>query len=407
MKPMKISSDALKSFKGGLLPKEEMLEIGVRKNKLYIGIPKEIQFQENRVALGPSSVALLINNGHRVVIERGAGKEANFTDKDYTEIGAEIMDSAQDVYKADIIIKVAPPTSEEIEWMQRNQTLISALQISTQSADYFKKLSAKKITAIAWDYIKDEAGVLQVVRAMGEIAGTTSILIASHYLSKAKNGQGIMLGGITGVAPTSVVILGAGSVGENAARAAMGLGAAVKVFDNSIYKLKRLQNSLGQRIFTSTLQPKDLLKALKRADVVIGALRAPHGRTPCIVSEEMVQEMKKGTVVIDVSIDKGGCFETSKVTDHNKPTFEKYGVIHYCVPNIASSVSRTASIALSNIFAPIILSIGEKGGLSELIKRNKGFQHGVYLYKGVLTNRDMGEYFKLSYKDINLLFPML
>lgn len=404
---MKMSSDALKSFKGGLLPQEEMLEVEVRKNKLYIGIPKEIQFQENRVALGPSSVALLINNGHRVVIERGAGNEANFTDQDYSETGAEIVSDAASVFKADIIIKVAPPTLAEVDLMQRNQTLISALQISTQTSEYFKKLSTKKVTAIAWDFIKDEAGVLQVVRAMGEIAGTTAILTASYYLTKSNGGQGIMLGGITGVAPTSVVILGAGSVGENAARAAMGLGAAVKVFDNSIYKLKRLQDALGQRIFTSTLQPKDLLKALKRADVVIGALRASHGRTPCIVSEEMVQEMKKGTVIIDVSIDKGGCFETSRVTDHNKPTFEKHGIIHYCVPNIASSVSRTASIALSNIFAPFVLSIGEKGGLSTLIKRNAGIKNGVYMYKGILTNRDIGENFKLSYKDINLLFPVL
>lgn len=402
-----MSSDALKSFKGGLLPQEEMLEVQVRKNKLYLGIPKEVYFQENRVALGPASVALLVNNGHRVVIERGAGKEANFTDNDYNEAGAEIVDSADAVYKADFIVKVAPPTLEELELMQRNQTLISALQISTQTPEYFKKLTAKKVTAIAWDFIKDEAGILQVVRAMGEIAGTTSILIASHYLTKAKNGQGIMLGGIAGVTPTSVVILGAGSVGENAARAALGLGAAVKVFDNSIYKLKRLQDAIGHKVFTSTLQPKDLLKALKRADVVIGALRAPHGRTPCIVSEEMVREMKKGTVIIDVSIDKGGCFETSRVTDHNKPTFEKFGVTHYCVPNIASTVSRTASIALSNIFSPIILSVGEEGGLHAVIKRNAGLREGVYMYKGVLTNKDIAEYFKISYKDINLLFPLL
>lgn len=402
-----MSSDPLKSFKGGLLPQEEMLEVQVRKNKLYLGIPKEISFQENRVALGPSSVALLVNNGHRVVIERGAGKEANFTDKDYSDAGAEIVDTAETVYKADFIVKVVPPTLDELDMMERNQTLISALQISTQTPEYFKKLTTKKVTAIAWDFIKDEAGILQVVRAMGEIAGTTSILIASHYLTKAKNGQGIMLGGIAGVTPTSVVILGAGSVGENAARAALGLGAAVKVFDNSIYKLKRLQDAIGHKVFTSTLQPKDLLKALKRADVVIGALRAPHGRTPCIVSEEMVQEMKKGTIIIDVSIDKGGCFETSKVTDHNKPTYEKFGVTHYCVPNIASTVSRTASIALSNIFSPIILSIGEEGGLNAVIKRNSGLREGVYMYKGVLTNKDVGEYFKLSYKDINLLFPVL
>ncbi len=401
------SSDAFKSFKGSLLPQEEMLEVQVRKGKLFIGIPKEISFQESRVALGPSSVGLLVNNGHKVVIQRGAGEGANFSDKDYSEAGAEVVEDAQAVYKADLIIKVAPPSIEEIELLHKNQLLISALQLATRNADYFKKLTSKKVTAIAWDFIKDEAGILQVVRAMGEIAGTTAILIASDYLSKSKNGLGLMLGGITGVAPTSVVILGAGSVGENAARAALGLGASVKVFDNSIYKLKRLQDSIGHKIFTSTLQPKDLIKALKRADVVIGALKAPAGRTPCIVSEEMVQEMKEGTVVIDVSIDQGGCFETSKVTDHNKPAFTKYGVIHYCVPNIASAVSRTASIALSNIFAPVLLSIGEEGGLDQLIRKSIGLRNGVYMYKGVLTHKDIGNNFKLSYKDINLLFPLL
>ncbi len=400
-------SESFKSFKGSLLPQEEMLEVGVRKNKLFIGIPKEISFQENRVALGPSSVGLLINNGHRVVIERGAGLESNFTDNDFSEVGAEIVEDAAAVYKADMIVKVAPPSLAEIDLMQRNQTLISALQSSTQSEEYFKKLTAKKVTAIAWDYIKDESNILQVVRTMGEIAGTTSILVASQYLNKYNNGPGLMLGGITGVPPASVVIIGAGTVGEYAARAAMGLGASVKVFDNSIYKLRRLQNSLGQRIFTSTFQPKDLIKALKRADVAIGALRAPHGRTPNIVTDEMVQEMKPGSVIVDVSIDQGGCFETSRVTDHKKPVFQKYGIIHYCVPNIPSAVARTASMALSNIFAPIILSMGEEGGLTQVIKRNPGFRNGVYILKGVLTNKDIGENYKLPYKDINLMLPIL
>ncbi len=400
-------TDAFKSFKGSLMPQEEMLEVGHKKQSLFIGIPKEISFQENRVALGPSSVALLVNNGHRVVVERGAGLKAHFSDTDYSEAGAEIADSAKSVYKANLIVKVAPPSSGEIDLMQQNQTLFSALQRSTQSKSYFQKLQEKKINAVAWDFIKDEEDILHVVRSMGEIAGTSSILIASRYLRTTSGGPGILLGGITGVSPTSVVILGAGTVGEYAAKAALGLGASVKVFDDSVFKLRRLQQSVGQRIFTSTFQPKDLIKALKRSDVVIGAIRSDKGRTPCIVSDQMVQAMKEGTIIIDVSIDQGGCFETSRVTDHKKPTFVEHGIIHYCVPNIPSLVARSASMALSNIFAPILLSIAKGSGIDYLIKNNPGVRNGVYIFKGRLTNESIAKQFSIPYKDINLLLSVL
>jgi alanine dehydrogenase len=203
------------------------------------------------------------------------------------------------------------------------------------------------------------------------------------------------------------VIIGAGTVGEYAARAALGLGATVKVFDNSVYRLRRLQGSLGVRVFTSIIQPKVLGKHLKTADVAIGALRTTGGRTPCVVTEEMVSEMKVGAVVIDVSIDQGGCFETSKVTNHTQPVFRKHGVIHYCVPNIASRVSRTASYALSTIFAPILLNIGEEGGLQNMLRVNSGVRHGVYLYQGILTNKYLGDSFNLPSKDIDLFLSAL
>jgi alanine dehydrogenase len=287
--------------------------------------------------------------------------------------------------------------------MQQKQTLISALQLTVQPENFLKQLMAKKITALAYDWIKDEDGIYSVIRAMGEIAGGTSILIAAEYLSNVNNGQGSILGGIAGISPTEVVILGAGTVGEFATRAALGLGASVKVFDNSIYRLRRLQSSTGSRVFTSVIQPRVLAKHLKTADVVIGAIRSQHGRTPCIVTEEMVSEMKVGSVIIDVSIDQGGCFETSEVTNHSNPIFRKHGVIHYCVPNIASRVSRTASYSLSTIFAPILLSIGDEGGVQTMLHNNESVRSGVYLYNGILTNRDLGEMFKLPYKDINLL----
>ncbi|HEX8514761.1 MAG TPA: alanine dehydrogenase [Bacteroidia bacterium] len=400
---MKTSKELLASLtQTALMPQEEMLEVGRKKGKLFIGIPKEISFQENRVALVPDAVALLVNNGHRIVVETNAGKMANFQDHDYSEAGAQIVYSPEDVYKADIILKVAPPAPQEIEMMQQKQTLISALQLTVQPEDFIKQLMAKKITAIAFDWIKDQDGIYSVIRSMGEIAGGTSILIAAEYLSNVNNGQGAILGGISGISPTEVVILGAGTVGEFATRAALGLGASVKVFDNSIYKLRRLQSDIGTRIFTSVIQPRVLAKHLKTADVVIGAIRASTGRTPCVVSEEMVSEMKVGSVIIDVSIDQGGCFETSEVTNHSKPVFRKHGVIHYCVPNIASRVSRTASYALSTIFAPILLNIGEEGGVENMLRRDEGVRNGIYVYNGVLTSQVLGEMFKLPYKDINL-----
>jgi alanine dehydrogenase len=405
---MKTSKQLLASLsQTALLPQEETLEIGRKKGNLFIGIPKEISFQENRVALVPDAVSLLVNNGHRVIIESDAGKMANFQDHDYSEAGAQVVYSPLEVYKADIILKVAPPSPEEIGMMQQKQTLISSLQLTVQPEDFIKQLMSKKISAVAFDWIKDQDGIYTVIRSMGEIAGSTSILIAAEYLSNVNNGQGAILGGISGISPTEVVILGAGTVGEFATRAALGLGASVKVFDNSIYRLRRMQSDIGTRIFTSVIQPRVLAKHLKTADVVIGAIRGQQGRTPCVVSEQMVSEMKVDSVIVDVSIDQGGCFETSEVTNHSRPVFRKHGVIHYCVPNIASRVSRTASFALSTIFTPILLNIGEEGGVENMLRRDIGVRNGVYLYNGTLTNQVLGEMFKLPYQDINLLMAAL
>jgi alanine dehydrogenase len=406
---MKPSRDVLLSLtKGALMPQEEMLEVARKKGSLNIGIPREISFQENRVPLVPDDVALLVNHGHSVLVETGAGKNANFQDNDYSEAGARIVYTPEELYKnAEIILKVAPPSPQEIELMQPKQTLLSTLQLPAQPENFLKKLIDKKVTALAFEWIKDEEGVFPVIRSMGEIAGGTSILIAAEYLSNANNGQGSILGGISGVAPTEVVIIGAGTVGEYAARAALGLGATVKVFDNSVYRLRRLQNSIGTRVFTSIIQPRVLAKHLRTCDVAIGALRASGGRTPLVVTEEMISEMKVGSVIVDVSIDQGGCFETSKVTNHTQPVFRKHGVIHYCVPNIASRVSRTASYALSTIFTPILQEMGETGGLPNMIRDHTGVRSGVYLYNGILTKKYLGDLFNLPSKDIELLLAAL
>lgn len=387
----------------GLMPKEEMLEVKPNFKQLQIGIPKESSFQENRVSLTPDSVGLLVANGHSIIIEKGAGVAANFSDKQYADKGAEIAYSKDDVFKAMFILKIEPPTKSELELMHKGQELISAVQMSTQSAEYFNTLNKKNITAFGFEFIKDSQDKLPIVRSMSEIAGSTSLLIAGEYLSNVNNGKGLMLGGISGIMPTNVVVIGAGTVGEYACRTAMGLGSSVIVFDNSVSKLRRLQNNINQRVSTSSIQPKALMKALRRADVVISALRIGDGRVPCIVSEEMVQQMKKGAVVIDVSIDQGGSFETSEVTTHKKPTFIKHAVVHYCVPNIASRVSRTASMAISNILTPILLRISEEGGVENTIRKHECLRNGIYAYKGSNTNEVLSRYFNIPFKDLELI----
>ncbi|HAD97760.1 MAG TPA: alanine dehydrogenase [Cryomorphaceae bacterium] len=402
---MSSSSGFLSFSKSELLPQEEVLEVKTPKSELQIGIPKEIFMQEKRVGLTPDAVHVLVSNGHQVVIETGAGEGANYSDQDFSEAGARIVYSPKDVYECNIILKIEPPSLEEIDMMKSKQTLISALQLKTQKKAYFRKLMDKKITALSFENIEDEDGIVPVVRSMSEIAGNTSVLVAAEYLSNANDGKGFMLGGVSGVPPTEVVIIGAGTVGVFAARTALGLGANVKVFDKSLSRLRRLQNMINNMpIYTCVMQPKILEKSLMRCDVAIGAVRADIGPTPCVVTDDMVSKMKPGSVIVDVSIDQGGCFETSELTNHDKPTFKKYDVIHYCVPNIASRVSRTASFSLSNIMAPIILSIGDQGGVEEILAKNKAVRKGLYVCKGTLVNSAIGDWFDLPYTEAHLLF---
>lgn len=386
-----------------LMPQEEMLEVVRQRSSLTIGVPKEISLQENRVSLVPDGVALLCRNHHQVLFESGAGLTAHFSDHEYSEAGAQIVDSAQAVFKADIILKVAPVTPAEMELLRPRQTLVSAIQIAMQCEEYFRGLTSRKVTALAFELIRDKTNQLAVTRAMSEIAGSTSLFIAAEYLADKEYGRGKMFGGFTGINPSEVVIIGAGTVAEFAARSAIGLGALVKVFDNSIYRLRRIQNNLGQRVFTSILHPKVLTESMRTADVVIGAIHSSEGKTPCIISEEMVKQMKDGSVVIDISIDQGGCFETSKPTSHSNPVFKVHGVTHYCVPNIPSKVPHTASQALNNIFVPIILDIGQHGGIENLLRRDYGVRQGTYIFNGMSTNLFISRQFNLPFQDIDLL----
>ncbi len=393
------------SFQSDFQTQTETLEVFTKNIPMFIGIPVETTLQEKRVALTPSSVATLVANGHRVMIESGAGEKSNFSDRDYSEAGGEIAYSKEQVFKSNVLIKVAPPTLEEIDLMHPAQIVISPLQLSTISADYINKLKAKKVTAIAMEYMRDQAGSFPIVRIMSEIAGISAMLTAAELLTDKNGGEGVLLGGISGVAPAKVVILGAGVVAEFATRAALGLGAEVRIFDNNIYKLMRLQKQIGRQLYTSSIDPYTLERELFTADVAIGAIHSQSGRTPMIVQEEMVANMKTGSVIIDVSIDQGGCFATSEVTSHDKPTFIKHGVIHYGVPNIPSRTPRTASMAISNILTPILLKTQFTGSIEDLLYSDSGLRHGVYTFKGFITNEYIGRRFNLKATNIELLLP--
>lgn len=382
---------------------EETLYIEPKGAQLCIGIPKETEFQENRVALVPEAVSVLVNNGHEVLIESNAGKGCFYSDKDFSEAGAQIVYEREKVYKCPILIKSAPILEAELPLFAQGQIILSPLHHASLTKKTVEDLSRKKITAIAFEHIKDDSGTYPIVRTMSEIAGSASMLIAGQYLACSNNGKGVLLGGISGIPPTKVIIIGAGVVGEYAVRTALALGASVKIFDNNIYRLKRLQNNLGMRLWTSVIEPNILAKQLKTCEVAVGAISSGKGRTPIIVTEEMVTRMRPGSVIIDVSIDRGGCFETSVPTTLENPVYTKHDVVHYCVPNINSGFARTASQAISNVLMPMLIEIGDEGGFDAMIWADINLRSGVYLYKGYLTNFYISERFHLKYTDLNLL----
>ncbi|MFT6335356.1 MAG: alanine dehydrogenase [Saprospiraceae bacterium] len=382
---------------------EERLAVGERSKSVTIGVPKEDHEKENRVSIVPNSIRTLVGFGHRVVVESGAGDHSNFSNHDFSEAGAQISHSAEEVFKSDIVVKIAPATLSEIDMMHQDKIIISPLQLPSLNQEYFLKIKEKKITALAMEYMQSEDGSFPIVRIMSEMAGVVALQTAAEYLNNTNGGRGVMLGGVSGVPPAKVVILGAGVVGEFATKAAVSLGASVRIFDNDITKLMRLQSAVGRQLHTSAINPVYLGYQLMSADVVIGAMHSKHGRTPILVTEEMVSKMKEGAVIIDVSIDQGGCIETSEVTSHKDPIFTKHGVIHYCVPNIASKVSRTASVAVSNIITPLLIKAGNNINIEELLYSKAGIRNGCYAYKGCITNEYIGRRFGMKYTDLDLL----
>ncbi len=385
------------------MPKEEQLETAVKNRQLIIGIPSDHNDDEKRVALTPEAVNLLVESNNEVIVQKGAGLGAKYTDKDYSENGAVISDSPARVYSADVVMKVAPFSEKEVDYLKGNQVVLSYLNVLKLSEETLGKLIRKKVTALAFEKIRDSHGLMPVIESMSEICGITSVLVASEYLSNMHGGKGVMLGGITGVTPTEVIIIGANTAGEYAARAAIGLGSTVKIFDGSLDRLRHFQNLLGQRLQTSTFHPQVLAKALKSADVLIGAIELEDLRPWYYITEDMIRSMKKGAVVIDLSIDRGGCIETTECRALKDPVYEKHGVIHFSAWNLPSRVARSASIALSNIFTPLLQNIADSGGITHLLKNDPGVRSGAYLYNGMLTNETLGQKFGILSKDLDLL----
>lgn len=399
----KSKSGKISFSNAAFMPKEEHLETAIRNRHITIGLPSDSKDDEKRVALTPEAVSLLVDKDNEVIVQKGAGLGANYSDKDYSENGAILTDSISRVYSADVVIKVAPFSAKEAEYLKGNQVILSYLNVLKLNEEILGKLIRKKVTAIAFEKIRDNSGVMPVIETMSEICGVTSVLVASEYLSVMNGGKGVMLGGITGVTPTEVLILGANTAGEYAARAALGLGSTVKIFDESIDRLRKFQNLLGQRLQTSVFHPQVLKKALKSADVLIGAIELEDLRPWYYVTEEMVRGMKRGAVIIDLSIDRGGCIETTECRALQDPVYEKFGVIHFSAWNLPSRVARTASIALSNIFAPLLQNMADSGGITQLLKNNRGVRNGAYLYNGMLTNETLGQKFGIISKDLDLL----
>jgi len=387
-------------------PLEAPVKILESKSELTIGIPCENSAHEKRICLTPESVGVLVNQGVSVVIQSGAGSPSNFSDRLYSEKGAKIVYDIKTVFATNVVLKLNPPTLEELSFMSNGATLLSAMQRGRMGQEYLIELNKKKITAIGFELLEDKGGLKPIIRTLSEIAANCIVSIAAELLSNSDGGNGVLFGGITGVPPIKVLILGAGTIGQSVCRIARNMGADVRVFDKDHYKLRRLKHDIGEQVYTSMIDNHTLAQEIQSADVVIGCLRSEEGQSLCVVSEDMVMSMKEGSVIIDASISQGGCFETSHVTDHTHPVFVKHGVIHYCVPNITSKVSQTSTRALSYLFTPILLQVQKFGGINEMMRQKLWFQKGVYSYRGTITNYSLAKQHDLPFKSLELLFAV-
>lgn len=370
---------------------------------MRIGIPKETLYEEKRVALTPAGVDALVRAGHTVYIETNAGLESHFSDDDYIKIGANIVYNADEVFgRSEMIVKVAPLTFEEAQLLQQNQILFSFLHLAVGKKNIIELLLQKRVTAIGYELIEDDDDRLPILHSMSEIAGQLSIQVAERQLESFSPGsRGILLGGITGVAPAAVVILGAGVVGVTAARAALGRGAQVIVLDKDLNRLRQIDTQFRKKVTTVMANPYTISRGVKFADVLIGAVLIKGLKAPHLVSEEMVKQMKKGAVIVDVSIDQGGCIETSRITTLSDPVYQLHNIIHYCVPNMPAIVARTASYGLNNATIDYLMDIAENG-LSNALIGDTGLAKGVCIHNGYCCNEPLASTFNIEYRRLHI-----
>ncbi len=366
---------------------------------MNIGIPNEVAVEERRIALTPVGVYALTNEGHRVYVESGAGLSCGFSDHHFQEVGADLVFSHQEVFRrSELIVKVQSPTEDESAFLDSGQNLFSFLNLGLAKRPVIEQLLTHNVTALGYEYVQQPEVGQPILMAMSEIAGALLPQIAGRYLESNHGGRGISLTGFAGIPPANVVILGAGVVGNNAARAFAAVGAQVLVMDKAVNKLRQLELMLGKRVATSIVTPLLIERAVRFADVLIGAIMVRGKKTPHLVSQEKVQEMKSGSVIIDVSIDQGGCFETSRPTRLSSPIFKQHGVIHYCVPNITASVARTASHALNNSILPWVLQVA-KLGMPSALKKFSCLRSGTYLFEGKVALKPLSELLDIELKE--------
>lgn len=366
---------------------------------MIIGVPKEIKDNENRVSLTPAGAYDLVHSGHTVLVETGAGAGSGFSDEDYIAVGARIVPSAREAWEAEMVMKVKEPLPSEYGYFRKGQILFTFLHLAAEP-ELTKALMEKGVVAIAYETIQLDDGSLPVLTPMSEVAGRMSVQIGAHFLENHAGGKGLLLGGVPGVAPANVVIIGGGVVGTNAAKMALGLGADVTILDTNVNRLRQLNDLFDGKAKTCISNRFNLEEQVKRADLLIGAVLIPGARTPRIVSENMVKQMKEGSVIIDVAVDQGGAIETiDRITTHSNPVYVKHGVIHYAVANIPGAVARTSTMALSNVTVPYALQIANKG-YEQAIFDNPALAKGLNVISGKVTYKAVAEAHNLPYTPL-------
>lgn len=374
---------------------------------MRIGVPKEIKNHENRVALTPAGAAQLTEAGHQVLIQKGAGEGSGFSDDEYRKAGATVADSAEEVWgEAGMIMKVKEPLPEEYRHFRDDLILFAYLHLAAEPR-LTEALLASGTAAVAYETVQPADGSLPLLTPMSEVAGRMSVQIGARLLEKSNGGSGVLLGGVPGVPPAEVVILGGGVVGTNAAKIAVGMGAATTVIDNRAQRLRELDDLFGGRVHTLMSNPGHIEEAVQRADLVIGAVLIPGARAPKLVRESMVRKMKPGSVIVDVAVDQGGSIETvDRVTSHSDPTYVKHGVVHYAVPNIPGAVPRTSTLALTNVTLPYALKLAG-GDLRALAAdpRSADLMRGVNVYRGHIVHEGLAKSIGQPYRELRELLP--